>query len=356
MRVLLLNRYNVQGASSRLRTLQYVNGLEQRGFKIDVHHLFGSDYLDHLYTGAALPLRSIVAAYFQRAAFALRGGNWDLLWVEKELLPWIPAWLETFLLNKGTTLVLDYDDATFHRYDQHHNPWIRSLLGSKITRLMHRASLVIVGNPYLAEYAQQAGASRIEIVPTAVDTNRYAPRDTTRANETFVVGWIGTPYTARYLKNIASALRELQDSGPVEFHFIGAPEGLDLGITYQARPWSEESEVHELQQLDCGIMPLDDDPFERGKCGYKIVQYFACGVPVVASPVGVNKDIVIPGENGFLAVDDVAWLSHLKMLRDDVSLAQRLGEKGRSMIEQRYSTELTLNRIEAFLRSVVDRN
>ena len=356
MRALLLTRYDVQGASSRLRTLQYVDGLEQRGFKIDVHHLFGSNYLNHLYAGAALPLGSIIAAYFQRAALALRGGNWDLMWVEKELLPWIPSWLETILLDKATALVLDYDDAIFHRYDQHPNAWIRRLYGSKIARLMRAANLVVAGNPYLAEYAHQAGASRIEVVPTAVDTQRYQPSDTTRTNETFVVGWIGTPYTAQYLKRIAGALRGLRDSGPVEFRFIGAPEGLDLGITYQAIPWSEASEVHELQQLDCGIMPLDDNPFERGKCGYKIVQYFACGLPAVASPVGVNNDLVVPGENGFLAGDDATWLSHLKALRDDTSLAQRMGEKGRSLVEQHYSSEINLNRLEALLRSVVNRN
>ena len=356
MRALLLSRYSAQGASSRLRTLQYVDGLEQRGFKIDVHHLFGSNYLNHLYAGAAIPLGSIIDAYFRRTALALQGRNWDLMWVEKELLPWIPAWLETILLSKRTALVLDYDDAIFHRYDQHPNAWMRRLYGSKVARLMRGASLVVAGSPYIAEYAQQAGASRIEVVPTAVDTQRYQPRDPTRTNESFVVGWIGTPYTARYLKRIAGALRELQDSGPVEFRFIGAREGMDLGITYEAIPWSEESEVHELQQLDCGIMPLDDNPFERGKCGYKIVQYFACGVPTIASPVGVNNDLVVPGENGFLAGDDATWLSHLKVLRDDTGQAQRMGARGRSLVEQHYSTEINLNRMEALLRSVVSRN
>ncbi|MCZ6617343.1 MAG: glycosyltransferase family 4 protein, partial [Gammaproteobacteria bacterium] len=289
------------------------------------------------------------------AALALQGGNWDLLWVEKELLPWIPGWLETFLLPEGTALVLDYDDAIFHRYDQHPRPWVRSLFGSKIARLMRGASLVIVGCPYLADYAQRAGASRVEVVPTAVDTQRYLPRDAARTTGRFVIGWIGTPYTVRYLEPLSGVLRELQDTGPVEFHFIGVPEGLDLGIRYQARTWSEETEVHELQQLDCGIMPLDDGPFERGKCGYKIIQYFACGVPAVASPVGVNKDIVIPGENGFLAGDRAAWLSHLRELRDDVGLARRLGEKGRTLIEERYSTELNLDRIAELLRSAVVR-
>lgn len=356
----MLCRYTEQGASSRLRSMQFVPGLERRGFDIQVHSLFNDQYLRYLYGKKPLPVSALLGAYLRRMSLSLRSRYWDVVWVEKEILPWLPAWLERLLLANARALVLDYDDAIFHRYDQHPSRWVTQLLGTKISRMMRRADLVIAGSPYLADYADSAGARWVELVPTSVDIRRYSPAapDITHSGcpgnqqNRFVLGWIGTPHTARYLQMLSEVFQQLNRTGPMDFHFIGAPEGLDLGIDYKARTWNEQTEVSELQKLDCGIMPLQDSPFEQGKCGYKILQYFACGIPAVASPVGVNQHIICPGENGYLAAQTVDWVRHINELRCNPERRQKMGQQGRTLVEQRYATSVALNAIEGYLRQL----
>ena len=209
------------------------------------------------------------------------------------------------------------------------------MLGNKIDAVMRHAAVVIAGNDYLAERARRAGARRIEIVPTAVDLRRYAVRGLSRADARFTVGWIGTPQTAGYLSEIAPALRRFHDLGDVRYVFVGCPAGLEFGVPYEARAWSEATEASDLASFDCGLMPLRDGPFERGKCGYKLIQYMACGVPVIASPVGVNRQIVTSA-NGFLPTTTDGWFDALRTLRADEIAARGDGCKrsraGRSAV------------------------
>src|SRR5262249_27284421 len=157
----------------------------------------------------------------------------------------------------------DYDDAIFHRYDAHGSRFVRRVLGDKIDAIMRAAAVVVVGNEYLAERARRVGASRIEIVPTAVDRERYCVREARAADAPFTVGWIGTPQTARYLLDIAPALRRVAATGNVRLVFVGCRAGLDLGVEYEPRLWSEATEVDDLRAFDVGVMPLRDAPFER---------------------------------------------------------------------------------------------
>ena len=350
-RVMLLSRYSQQGASSRLRTLQYLDALSRRGFDFTVDHLLDDRYLGDLYAGRGVAWAPVVRAYARRAALRDSIRAFDVVWLEKEAFPWLPAGAERWLLNGSTPLVVDYDDAIFHRYDAHAWGAVRHLFGKKIDGVMRAAAVVVAGNEYLAERARHAGAGRIEIVPTAVDTDRYVVRDSMKSSAAFTIGWIGTPHTARYLHDIAPALRRIAAAGDVRFVFVGCPPSLDLGIAYEARPWSEATEVDDLRAFDVGLMPLRDAPFERGKCGYKLIQYMACGVPVVASPVGVNATIVRSGANGYLATTEGEWCDALDALRFDASRAREMGLRGRALVEADYSTRAVVRRLEAILRS-----
>lgn len=347
-RVLTLPRYAHKGASSRLRTLQYIDELSHR-FEFRIESLLDDVYLDDLYAGRRTQWRRVARAYAQRAS--LRGNirSFDVVWLEKEAFPWLPATAERLLLD-GVPTVVDYDDAIFHRYDQHRSRWVRAALGNKIDAVMHHAAVVIAGNDYLAERACGAGARRIEIIPTAVDLRRYAVRGLARSDARFTVGWIGTPQTAGYLTEIAPALRRFHELGEVRFVFVGCPAGLDLGVPYEARAWTEATEALDLASFDCGLMPLRDGPFERGKCGYKLIQYMACGVPVIASPVGVNRQIVTSA-NGFLPATTDDWFDALQILRADEVTARRMGASGRELVEAKYSTQVITPRLEAILRA-----
>ena len=348
-RILVLPRYSNKGASSRLRTLQYLDELARRGIEFRIDSLFDDAYLDDLYAGRSVDWRRVLRAYAHRAGLRASIGSFDAILLEKEAFPWLPAVAERWFFRAGTPLIVDYDDAIFHRYDQHASRAVRRLLGDKIDVVMRNATVVIVGNDYLAERARSAGARRVEIIPTAVDLRRYAVR-APRADAPFTVGWIGTPQTAHFLLEIAGALQHFSESGDVRYVFVGCPAGLKLGVEYEARRWSEATEVADLQSFDIGLMPLHDAPFERGKCGYKLIQYMACAVPVIASRVGVNRQIVTPALTGYLATTQDEWLAALQTLRDDEALAREIGARGRALVETKYSMQTLVSRLEAILR------
>jgi glycosyltransferase involved in cell wall biosynthesis len=207
---------------------------------------------------------------------------------------------------------------------------------------------VVVGNEYLAEYAKKAGASDIQFIPTVVDLDRY--QVSRKTSDTLTIGWIGTPWTARYLPAIAPALRAITSGGNIRVRLIGSGN-LDLGFPVEVRPWSEPTEARELGEIDIGIMPLPDEPFERGKCGYKLLQYMACGRPVVASPVGANSRIVDEGQTGFLASSTSDWIRCLDLLKNDSSLRSRMGEEARKKVESFYSVQVQAPRILDVLNS-----
>jgi glycosyltransferase involved in cell wall biosynthesis len=271
-----------------------------------------------------------------------RASAFDLLWVEKELFPWIPAWFESLL---NIPYVVDYDDAVFHRYDLHSSKIVRALLGRKIDRVMRHARLVIAGNEYLAERASQAGAPRVECVPSVVDVSRYALPESMNKS-VFRIGWIGSPVTARYLDLVREAIGRLSQESPVALTLIGSGNVQPFPQTpTEFLSWSETIELEMSQKFDVGIMPLVDGPFERGKCGYKLIQYMASGLPVIASPVGVNQQIVEPGVNGYLAESSVDWLDVLRELRDDREKGILMGQAGRRKAEQLYNLQGTAPRL-----------
>jgi glycosyltransferase involved in cell wall biosynthesis len=354
MRILFLTRYGRIGSTSRVRAYQYFPYLKSEGIQITQEPLFDDEYVRCLYTHKQQGYGSISIAYLKRVAYLLKSFMVDIVWIEKELLPGLPAWIEGLLQSCGVPYVVDYDDATFHWYDMHPNRMLRRLLRRKIDAVMRRAALVIVGNDYLAARAYQVGAKRIEYLPSAVDLQRYnAAINAGEETESFTIGWIGSPVTAHYLELVNSALREVCQDSRTRMVVIGAAENPLKDIPVDIRPWSEETEVASIQSFDVGIMPLADGPWEQGKCGYKIIQYMACGKPAVASPVGINKEIIEDGVNGFLATTTSEWVSALRALRDHEHLRQRLGREARMTVEKEYSLQVTAPRLASLLRSAM---
>ncbi len=357
MKLLMLTRYGRLGASSRMRSYQYLPSLEAAGIDVTVSALFSDVYVAGLQHGLKAP-REVMAAYSQRVQTLLKAQHFDLVWIEKESLPWIPAWLENPWLPKRIPFVLDYDDAVFHYYDQHRSAVVRKVLGGKHCALMRNAALVVAGNDYLASYARETGAANVEILPTVVDLQRY-PLGGVRSTSIFTkipcVGWIGQRATADFLRPLVPLFERFCKEGKGRFTAIGI-DAKQLGLPMASVPWSEDTEVASLQALDVGIMPLLDGPFERGKCGYKLIQYMACGLPVVASPVGANRQIVEHGVNGFLAETPREWETALESLLADPLLRQRMGAAGREKVERFYSIQVTAPRLASLLKAAANLN
>lgn len=355
MKVLLLSRYGRLGASSRIRHYQYLPYLAEAGVETCVSPLLGDWYIADLYGERKTNRRKVAGGYRKRFGQLLKAGDFDLLWIQREIFPWVPAWAESWIRHLGVPFLVDFDDAVFHGYDLHPNPLVRFLLGKKIDAFMANADLVTAGNEYLAGRARLARARRVELLPTVVDLDRYrTPHKSEGRDEDrpFTIGWIGTPSTVEYLEEVQGALAEVARQRPVRMMVVGGSHPPLQEIPIVTHPWSEDSEVDRICSFDVGIMPLPDRPWERGKCGYKLIQYMACGLPVVASPVGVNGTIVDHGENGFLAATPSQWIEALLTLIDNRDLARRMGKAGRQKVAREYCLQVTAPRLAGWMAEI----
>ncbi|MDN3389545.1 glycosyltransferase family 4 protein [Pseudoalteromonas sp. APC 3691] len=339
-KILLLSKYSRKGASSRLRTIQYISYLESKGINIKVKSFFNDEYLEKLYAENKVSLVTLLYYYLKRLYSIFTVFQYDAVWVEKELFLYFPALFERLLSKLGVRYIVDYDDAIFHNYDMSKSKFIRYFLSYKIDVVMRNAHTVIAGNDYLATRAKKAGAKNIIIIPTVVDIERYSQKSEINSDK-LTIGWIGSPSTQKYVVNIKSALIELSKAFDITINLVGASESvvnelMELNVIIET--WSEKTEVSSIKKMDIGIMPLEDGPWEKGKCGYKLIQYMACGVPVVASPVGVNINIVNNSMCGLLANTTIDWTNALKELIEDKKKRELFGFNGRKAVENTYST------------------
>jgi glycosyltransferase involved in cell wall biosynthesis len=334
--------------------MQYLPALAREGFNVQVAPFFDDAYLHALYTGERK--RGSTTSYmFQRITKMRVYPAPDMVWLEYEALPWIPWLIERAVLPRGVPIISDYDDAVFHRYDIHRLKAVRTILGKKIDQVMAASTLVMAGNPYLHDHARRSGAPWVETVPTIIDLDAYHIRSNAENESTLRVGWIGTPETWQALaKPIHNILDPLLTKQEALFLAVGASMRPETAGTLEILPWAEDTEVKLIQSMDIGVMPLPDTPWTRGKCGYKLIQYMACGLPVVASPVGVNRDIVEHGVNGFLADSDDEWRAAVDALLNDADLRRRMGAAGRKKVEEQYSLKVWGPRVAQMLRCIAD--
>ena len=347
IKVLGLSLYGPQAASPRYRLMQYAPGLREHGIDLEVRSLLGDDYIRKTFNGERYPVHKLVKYYVDRAVVLLHQRKYDIAMLHVELFPLLPGMIESRLLT--IPYIYDLDDAFFLKYKAGRFRHISFLLKDKFNPIISRAAAVTAGNPYLADYARRWNSETV-LMPTVVDTERYICAPATR-DGVFTVGWIGSPSTSGYLSKLAQPLADLAKEGPVRFVVIGGSCPPISGVDVVHAPWSEADEVGMINAFDVGVMPLTDDEWSRGKCALKLIQYMACGVAVVASPVGANLDVVGDG-CGFLADGPEAWRSALRRLRDNSAIRRRVGQRGRKRVEEMYSLESTVPTLVDTIRTV----
>lgn len=351
MRIHFYTKYDRQGASSRYRTFQYLSHYHDAGIETRTFPLFSEAYLRDRYAQGRTA-SNFTQLYRRRWADMDRTSEADLVVVEKELLPYLPAWFEKSAFRNAKRVLLDYDDAVFENYRRHPNTLVRWLLGGKIDELMARADGVIAGSRYLRDYAE-GHARETWLVPTTVDVEKYALHD--HDHEGLVtIGWIGTPWSSRYLPVVRRALERVASEVSIRFIIVGGHSPLWEGVNIQAIPWSEDTEADLIRWMDIGIMPLIDHPFERGKCGLKLLQYMAGGVVPVASDVGGNRDLIQHGEDGFLCRREEEWIETLLHLARNPAARAEIGLRGRKKVEEQYSLQVWGPRLETLYRGVAE--
>lgn len=353
MRIAAFTKYDRLAASTRQRILQYEPALSAAGHELTYSALLPDAYVQALATGKKYPPWKVVPQYLARF-LTLHATAADVLWIYAELFPYLPAWFEGFAGRLGRPIIYDFDDAFFARYDEAANPISRAVLKGKLEPLLRTASACCCGTEYLRAYAAHYCENSIG-VPTVVDTDVYRPREDSATPAVPTIGWIGSPSTWQYVRPLLPLLRGLVERGEARVKIVGAgaPGDGDAVQGLEWMEWSEATEVENVQSMDIGIMPLPDDQWTRGKSGYKLVQYMACGLPVVASPVGVNISIVADAATGFLASSEMQWRSALNLLISNAELRRKMGEAGRARAKRDFSLHVYAPRIVELFESVV---
>ncbi len=359
IRLLALSPVPPEGAGCRFRIMQYIPALEQAGFSITVAPFFDAEFFDCVYRPGhyAEKLAAFLRQTVERLNLLMSRERYDAYWVYREAYPFGPAFIEAVLAHSGgRPLVYDFDDAIFLSNSSDANRFASALkYPQKVPAIIRRSTVVLAGNDYLASYARSLNPS-VAVLPTCVDTDVFAPRRTPRsASAPLVVGWIGTPTTAQYLESLGPCLARLASRYPFELRVSGSGQPIEFpGVRTKNERWSLEREVELFNTCDIGVYPLRDDEWAKGKCGFKAIQFMACGVPVVAAAVGVNRHIIEDGVNGLLASNESEWDDKLARLLADAELRARLGIAGRQTIEERYSLAVNAPRLVSILRSVTD--
>lgn len=346
--ILGLALYGPMAASHRVRLGQYRKGLLTKGIDLQVQSLLGNDYLQSRFRDGHRPFLPVLNAGLERVQLLLSKRRFDAAIVHCELFPLAPGWLERAALR--IPYIYDFDDAFYLRYRSGNLGALRILLGGKFDHVMRGAAAITAGNAHLAAYARDLNAN-VSVLPSVVDAMHYSPRVVNKSS-VFTIGWIGSPSTANYLQRIVAPLQTLGKERPLRLVVIGGKAPKIENVEVLEIPWSEDSEVDLINTFDVGVMPLPNDEWARGKCAYKLVQYMACGVPVVASRVGANIDLVTK-ECGFLAETDEQWIQALRQLQERPMTRQRMGDSSRKRVLEAYSLDGNLPVLTKIIHQVV---
>ena len=357
IKVLALSPIPEEGAGCRFRISQYLPSLRDAGFDVTVSSFYTTDYFRLVYQHGRYVQKAakFVGLAWRRFRELFALGQYDLVFLYREAIPLGPPVLERLIAARGLPIVYDFDDAIFLPAVSEANRAIAFLKDPGRTKtIIKHSTRVVVGNEYLASYARQHNAA-VTVIPTAVDTDRFVPGEShTPDDGKLIVGWIGSPTTFAYLEGLADVLRTVAAEQPFRLRVSGAGRPVDFpGLDVEERRWSLADEVTLFNTCDVGVYPLTDDEWSRGKCGFKAIQFMACGVPVVAAAVGVNKEIIEDGVNGFLAASPAEWRDKLGRLLRDGELRARFAAAGRKTIEERYSLRVTAPQLVEQLRGAL---
>lgn len=363
LKILGLSLFGRKGASSRYRLYQYIPFLAKKNISLKAYPLINDNAYD-LFMGnrrvnpVLKPLtRMFLVAFSMTKRFfhILKATSYDAVYIQKDVLPSFYLFILK-ALNKN--IIFDLDDAIFEAHATV-KPSLFSLeylffrmRKNNLKTMLRSARAVTVTVPYLAEYVKIYNEN-VHIITGPIDCSVYRPVPKKDNNKT-VIGWIGSPVTVKYVKGILPGFSELYKKYPeVEFHIVGSKpfEAGDINIKFF--DWSEEKEIGLLSRFDIGIMPLSDDKWSKGKGGLKILQYFAMGVPVVCSPVGINNDLVEEGFSGYFAKSDREWVEKLSSLIGNRELREKMGLKGRNLVEQKFDLKKSVGYIEDIIRKTV---
>lgn len=358
MKVLFLTKYPLEGASSRYRVHQYLPHVRAAGIDYRVQSFMSPRMYRSMNRsgGASAKAWHTAWAIVRRAAVALGAGAYDLVFLQRECLPFGQPVLERALRRRGIPVIFDYDDALFLFKPNTHTPFADAFKRpQRILEMFRLADCVLAGNDWLRERAAEF-CPDARTFHVAEDLERYTPRATSRNRAEVVLGWLGSPSTEKYLDAVREPLRELcREHRGLRLKIVGGGSFADDGIPIEHVPWRLDTEVAQLHDFDIGLMPLPLEEWSLGKSGGKARTYMATGLPAVCTGIGFNCELIRDGETGFLVREPQEWRQALQRLIDDRTLRESVGAAARRDVEARFSLRQQGPRFVEILREVAAR-
>jgi glycosyltransferase involved in cell wall biosynthesis len=337
--IIIFTRYNTQSASVRYRFIQYFNDMKINNINFELSYLFDDNFFKKKILLNKLNFIKIFYQYLKRLLKIIFIDKDKIVLIHLELFPYLPSFGEKILSLKKNLIILDLDDAIFHQYDKIKNPILSIFLKNKFNKIFKLPFLQIFsGNIYnIKEIKKINPEIKSYIFPTVVDVNYYKKKSQVRKNKDFTIVWIGSPSTSNYLKTIIKPLKVLCNNYDIKLRLIGCGYLELKDIQFESYMWNEKTEIQLISECHVGIMPLKNDDWSKGKCGFKLIQYMACSIPGVASPIGVNNEIIDNKINGFLANSDDEWINYIIKLKNDKKLYKKISEKAFEKVYNKYS-------------------
>jgi len=345
MKILFLTPYPYnQAPSQRFRFEQYFSFLKNSN--IDITHLpFLNQKTWEVFYKKGFLLQKItgtILGIINRHILIFKIHKFDFIFIHREACFIGPAyfeWIYAKLFKKK--IVYDFDDAIWLRDVSEANIFLGWLKRSnKTNKIISYANYVIAGNAYLAEYAKMYNKNVI-VIPTTINNYYHSVKKKKNDESVVKIGWTGSLTTNKHLEMILPVLAKIKMlyGNAIEILMISNKQIKNDQIDLKFIAWTQKSEIEDLSQFDIGIMPLPDDEWAKGKCGFKGLQYMALEIPTIMSPVGVNTEIIQDGINGFLARTENEWLEKLSLLIESKELRERVGKAGRKTVEEKYSVD-----------------
>lgn len=328
--------------SQRYRIEQFLVYLKSKGYTYDYTYIItekDDQYFykpGHYFSKAFFLFKSFVLRWWETLSF----DSYDYIFVQREAMVTGACFYERKAAKSKAKLIFDFDDAIWLQHISEGNKKFSFLKDpQKTQKLIQMADVVLAGNTYLQNYALQYNSNSIYF-PTIVDTDKYQKKRDLSVNDYVCIGWSGSFSTFEHLLLISPVLERLSKryGSKIKIKVIGAPACV-LPFPASFVEWQEATEVAELSEFDIGLMPLNDSPWNRGKCGLKALLYMSLGIPALLSPVGVSAELITHGEDGFLLDTEEAWFQTLCQLIEDAALRKRIGDKARERVVAHYSLE-----------------
>jgi len=340
-------------ASQRFRFEQYLHLLSQNNIHFHCLSFYTRWFYNILYDDKKYFLKFIglLTGVLRRLIHLVYCISSDYVFIHRELTPIGPPifeWLITKVLRKK--VIYDFDDAIWLPNTSAENKLAASIkFHKKFNSICRWSYKISCCNDFLANYANQFN-SNIQINPTTIDTSKFYPPDHSKNANWLTIGWTGTQSTVSYLESIKGSLERILNEGEKVKLLVICNKKPKWDINnYEYIKWSKESEFSDLAKIDIGLMPLPESEWAKGKCGFKILQYFSAGIPAIASNVGVNSSLIVHGKNGYLCNNERDWYNYIKALIQSKEMRKQMGLIGCDLVKNHFSlTSNTLNFLRLF--------